>query len=168
MLSLVLGSWPKIFLFQPCSEFHGSDRKSRSGGEWWGLTLSEGTSVLSPSVILTEETVQVLFCLSVLVRWRLDVTINILFYTLIDGRCAVRSPQFRSKNVKISKWPGLYSWVYAVLLWAIIFQEKAGWHWKMDKYLDGQVWWHGSRWVSRILIFGPLTSLSPSEVSDNV
>ena len=29
----------------------------------------------------------------------------------------------------------------------------------MDKYLDGQVWWHGSRWVSRIFIFGPLTSL---------
>ena len=69
------------------SAFHWISRLRSEVLEWRGLTLSGGTFCLIPSVILTEETVQVLFCLSVLVRWRLDVTINILFYTLIDGRC---------------------------------------------------------------------------------
>ena len=81
--------------------------------EWRGLTLSDGTfCLISPSVILTEETVQVLFCLSVLVRWRLDVTINILFYTLIQGRCVTPGQGHMQQSVlckigKMSKWPEL-------------------------------------------------------------
>lgn len=68
------------------------------------------------SLILTEEADQVLFCLSVLAR--LDVSINILLYNLIQGRCGVTPTELRQPGVlqvKMFKYPNdLYSCVYAV------------------------------------------------------